>query len=276
MFRATLLILSLSLPGALWAQDRDASLADIRQELTLLNIEVQRLKTELSTTGAGQVSVAGDTLQRINTIESELQRLTSKTEELEFRINRVVEDGTNRIGDLEFRLVELEGGDVSKLGETPALGGSAPSGTVAAPAPAPTPAAPSDGGSQLAIGEETDFRRASEALANGDFQGAANQFATFRQTYPGGPLDPEALLGQGQALEATGDIKEAARAYLDSYSGYPQSKVADVALFKLGETLGKLGKTKEACLTLAEVELRFPNSAQIAAAQQAMAGLSCQ
>ena len=42
-----------------------------------------------------------------------MQRLTSKSEELENRINRIVSDGTTRIGDLEFRLVELEGGDVS-------------------------------------------------------------------------------------------------------------------------------------------------------------------
>jgi len=34
-----------------------------------------------------------------------LTRLNSKAEELENRINRVVTDGTNRIGDLEFRLV---------------------------------------------------------------------------------------------------------------------------------------------------------------------------
>ncbi|WP_116598930.1 tol-pal system protein YbgF [Primorskyibacter marinus] len=278
MFRATLLILSLALPGTVLAQDRAQSLADIRQDLTLLSIEVKRLRTELSTTGAAQVNVAGDTLERVNSIEAELQRLTSKTEELEFRIDRVVEDGTNRIGDLEFRLVELEGGDVSKLGETSTLGGgAAPAVSSGAAQPAKPDASSASGGeSQLAVGEETDFRRASEALANGDFQSAANQFETFRETYPGGPLEPDALLGRGRALEGAGDMREAARAYLDSYSGYPQSKVADVALFKLGEALGKLGKTNEACLTLAEVELRFPSSAQVAEAKQAMAGLSCQ
>ena len=56
-------------------------------------------------------------------MESELQRLTSKTEELENRVNRIVADGTRRIGDLEFRLVELEGGDVGALGQTSTLGG---------------------------------------------------------------------------------------------------------------------------------------------------------
>ena len=38
------------------AQDRAATLADIRQELTVLWVEVQRLKRELSTTGGANVN----------------------------------------------------------------------------------------------------------------------------------------------------------------------------------------------------------------------------
>ena len=108
------LIVALGLAfGPVTAQAQDAqTLADVRQELTVLNVEVQKLRRELSTTGGASVAVTGGSvLERVNAMESELQRLTSKTEELENRINRVVTDGTNRIGDLEFRLVELEGGD---------------------------------------------------------------------------------------------------------------------------------------------------------------------
>ena len=54
-------------------------------------------------------------LERVQNIETELQRLTALSEELQFRVERVVQDGTNRVGDLEFRLVELEGGDISTL-----------------------------------------------------------------------------------------------------------------------------------------------------------------
>ncbi|MEO0634424.1 MAG: tol-pal system protein, partial [Pseudomonadota bacterium] len=97
------LAMGMVFPHGAMAQD-DATLADIRQELTVLYVEVQRLKRELSTTGGAGSSVGtGDTFDRIAAIESELQRLTGKSEELEFRIGRVIEDGTNRIGDLEFR-----------------------------------------------------------------------------------------------------------------------------------------------------------------------------
>ena len=106
--------------GPVAAQAQEAqTLADVRQELTVLNVEVQKLRRELSTTGGASVTVGnGSVLDRVNAMESELARLTSKTEELENRINRVVADGTNRIGDLEFRLVELEGGDLGALGTT--------------------------------------------------------------------------------------------------------------------------------------------------------------
>ena len=84
----TSVVMALTLwPIGAMAQD-DKTLADIRQELTVLYVEVQRLRRELSTTGAPSVQTGGDTvLDRIAVMESELQRLTSKTEELEFRLN---------------------------------------------------------------------------------------------------------------------------------------------------------------------------------------------
>ena len=63
-------------------------------------------------------------MQRMDTIEAELARLTARTEEVELKLNRVVSDGTNRIGDIEYRLCEAtEGCDPTTLGSTPTLGG---------------------------------------------------------------------------------------------------------------------------------------------------------
>ena len=120
-FVVAVLLMTTAVPSLSFAQQEE-TLADIRQQLSILYVDVQRLKRELSTTVApagteGEVSV----LSRIDAIEAELQRLTGKTEQLEFRIDRIVRDGTNRIGDLEFRLVELEGGDVSQLGDITAF-----------------------------------------------------------------------------------------------------------------------------------------------------------
>ncbi|AXI50180.1 MULTISPECIES: tol-pal system protein YbgF [Sulfitobacter] len=279
------LIVALGLAfGPVAAQAQDAqTLADVRQELTVLNVEVQKLRRELSTTGGASVAVTGGSvLERVNAMESELQRLTSKTEELENRINRVVTDGTNRIGDLEFRLVELEGGDVGSLGQTSTLGGGEMPATMAPATPVPAPADPLANTStptntaELAVGEKTDFERAKAALADGDFRSAADQFATFNQTYPGGPLGPEADLRRGDALDGLGDTREAARAYLASFSADPAGPVAAEALYQLGSSLGALGQTQEACVTLGEVASRFPTSPFVAQAQSERSVLACQ
>lgn len=250
------------------------TLADIRQDMSVLYVELQKLKRELNTTGSPQIALPPGALDRIDAIEAELQRLTAKTEELEFRIARVAEDGGQRIGDLEFRLCELEPAcDIATLGKGTTLGGEAGGGGTT---PAPQPDAGGSGGSELAVAEERDFGRAREALAQGDFQSAADQFATFRETYPGGPLEPQALLGEGRALEGLGDTREAARRYLDTYAGYPESDAAPEALWRLGAALGTLGKTDEACVTLREVGARYPGTEAASQAQDVMARLSCQ
>lgn len=263
--------LGTGLPAA--AQSRDATLADIRQEMSVLYVEIQRLKRELSTTGAPGAPIAGGSaLQRIDAIEQELQRLTAKTEDLEFRIQKIVEDGTRRIGDLEFRLVELEGGDVSKLGETTTLGGA----DLARPAPAlPAPAPGAGGGVELAVGEKADFDAAKAALEAGDTARAAALFAAFTETYPGSPLSGEAHFLRGEALTAEGDTSATARAYLDSFSGSPAGQNAASALFKLGLSLDALGQKREACVTLGEVGTRFPGSAEAQDADAAMDAIGC-
>ncbi len=265
-----LVMILISVPA--WAQD--SSLADIRTELGVLNAEMSRLKAELAPSGGnGTSAVTGDTLQRIDAIEAGLTRLNGKAEELENRINRVVADGTNRIGDLEFRLLELEGGDLGTIGQTPPLGGEVAS----APTPRPTPGVttPEATGPELAIGESADFDRAQAALDQGDFGGAAAQFATFTQSYPGSPLEPDAHLLRGKALEQSGDTQAAARAFLESFSGAPDAPRAPEALYSLGLALDRLGQRSEACLMLQEVATRYPGSAQVAQAQQSRANLGC-
>lgn len=270
--------------GPVLAQDAQ-TLADIRQELTVLHVEVQKLKRELSTTGgAGSATTGGSALERINSVENELRRLTSMTEQLEFRIGQVVKDGTNRIGDLEFRLVELEGGDVSKLGETSTLGGSVggAGGTTGGATTAPqsqteaqTQAQTGGNNSELAVGETADFKRAEAALAAGDHTTAAMLFAQFNQTYPGGPMAAAAFLGRGKSLEAAGDLTEAARAYLEAFSAEPNGASAPDALYHLGHGLGRLGQTQEACLTLQEVGVRFPGGGPATQAKNEIARLGC-
>lgn len=272
---AALCLMLLAFPAA--AQDKAQTLADIKAELGQLMAEFNSLKAELVSSGAASTGIAGgDALQRMDAIEAELMRLTSKAEEIELKLNRVVADGTNRLGDLEFRLCEAtEGCDINSLPDTAPLGGDVAAAPAAPAAQPAAPAAGSSSGPELAMGEQADFDRAKEVLGQGDFRTAADLFATFAQAYPGGPLTQEAQYQRGEALNQLGDTAEAARAYLDAFSGKPDGSYAADSLLRLGQALGTLGQVPDACLTLAEVGNRFPGSIQATNAQVSMQGLAC-
>lgn len=152
------MVLALAAPA--FAQDRKETLADVRKELAQLSAQLQSLRSELVASGSQGMQAAGgaSALQRMDTMEASISRLTSQTEALQNRVNRVVADGTNRIGDLEFRLCELEDGcDPGSIGNAP-LGGAAPAADSASlTAPAPNSAAPKG---DLTVNEQSDFDRA--------------------------------------------------------------------------------------------------------------------
>ena len=262
-----LLLAFLAFPLTIQSQEHTQTLADIRQDLSVLYYELQRLNRELSTTQAPSGIGSGASVNdRLDAIEAELRRLTGATEKLEFRINQVVKDGTNRVGDLEFRLVELEGGDISTLGETLTLGGDVKQLPFD-----DTPQAETE----LAVGEEADFSMAQAALEEERFEEAAELFTRFTQTYPGSPFSAEAHLMRGKALDGNFDYKASARAYLESFSNYPNSSVAPEALMRLGTALVSLGQVDAGCQTLSQVEIRFPDTQFAIDAENEMLALQC-
>jgi len=288
-FKVLSLAMALSVASTAWAADKTQTLADIRKELDQLGAQLQSLKSQLVAGGQPAIQAAGgaSALDRMNALEAELTRLTADTEKLQIRVEKVVNDGTNRIGDLEFRLCELEKGcDTSKLPATPTLGGSvaadaAPVAAAVTKAPATagsTAAASSDAaaGQELTISEQSDFDAAKKAFDGGDFKGAADKFGAFAQDYPGGPLTGSAQVMQGDALGQAGDTTGAAKAYLAAFSADPKGKAAPKALLKLGASLGLLGQTQDACVTLNEVGVRFPQAPEAADATAAKQKLGCQ
>lgn len=273
---ALALIVCLSSP--VLAQDKTQTLADLKIELGQLMAEFTALKRELVTSGAAQTGAAGgDALQRLDAIEAAIARLTSQAEAVEIKVNKVVTDGTNRIGDMEYRLCEVtEGCDVATLPETPLLGGDAVADPPVIMSGGDGAVADTTEGPELAIGERKGFDKASESLISGEFQTAADQFATFLQSFPGSPLTQEAQFKRGEALTGINDTAGAARSYLDAFSGKPEGEFASESLLKLGQALGALGQVPEACQTLAEVGIRFAGSGQALDAATAMQGLGCQ
>lgn len=275
-FLPLILAAALAWPAAAPAQDA-GTLADLRAELAALAADLRGLRSELVAGGAPALQAAGGegALARMDAMEAALTRLTARTEALGNRIDRVVADGTKRIGDLEFRLCELEEGcDIASLPITQSLGGDA------GPAPGAGPtAAPAPGGAavpQLALSEKADFDAAKAAYDAGEFRDAADRFARFTETYTGGPLTADAQFLRGEALAELGETAGAARAYLDAFSGAPDGPRAAESLLRLGQSLGELGQVQEACVTLSEVGARFAANPAANEAAGSMQALGCQ
>jgi tol-pal system protein YbgF len=278
-------IVTLSITGGAPVMAQDAqTLADIRQETSVLYVEITKLKRELSTTGSpNTASAGGSTLARLDSLESSLAQLTGKIEQLEFRIDGVTKDGTRQLEDLNFRICELEQGcDIGDLPSLAPLGGSA-----AAATPAPTPAAatavPSTptssagaSGGQLAEAEQFDFDTAKAAYDKGDYEEAASAFSVFSQIYTGGVLTSEAHFLRGDSFSKLGKTEEAARAYLESFNVASEGPRAPSALLRLGTSMASLGHVSEGCVMLAEVDTRFSGTAQAAEALSERQNLSCQ
>jgi tol-pal system protein YbgF len=256
------------------------TVADIRAELGVLNGQVQQLRDQLVQSGAaGGLSTApASALTRLDALEAELRRLTDRVEVLSNDLARILADASNQIGDIEFRLTELEGGDTSTLGTPELLGGGftrpmprpvgdAVAGTgTGAPAPAV----------ELTVTEKSDFDAAIAAAESGDNARAVTMFDAFLATYPGSPFASEAQYRRGEALAAQGEWRPAARSFLDAFSGAPTDPIAPQALYRLAISLSELGQIEEACLTLTEVDMRYPGSSLAGDVAATRASLRCQ
>ncbi|HRO14707.1 MAG TPA: tol-pal system protein [Paracoccus sp. (in: a-proteobacteria)] len=280
MLRALILgaALALAVPAAAQqARAPDAAtLADLRVQLKALTAGLQSLRAELTASGAAGFQAAGGdaALDRMNAMEAELSRLTGETERLKSRIERAVKDGTNRIGDIEFRLCEMEEGcDLGAL-TTPSLGDQAgggssdlrgdPGGIPAAAATAP-----------LTAQEQADFAKAAEAMQAGDFAKAAELYGAFAATHAGGPKAAEALFLKGAALDSVSDPKGATAAWLQAFAADPAGPHAPDALLGLSRVSAAGRPASEGCLYLMELASRFPGTPQAAEADKRMISAGC-
>lgn len=242
----------------------DAELADIRARMD--NISAGTVPSQVPS-GGGSGSAGGDGGVRLDRLEAEIRRLTGIIERVEFQQRQMAEDAGRRFGDIEFRLTELEGGDVGALAPQQPLGGGAGGGTQTA----------STGGADVSVSEGEDLDRAIADVQQGRFDQGEDRLRDFLQSYPGSPLTAKAQYWLGQSQFARGAFQQAARSYLDGYNTNRRGQLAPQNLLKLGVTLGRLGQRQEACLTLREVRNQFPNgSGEVLTAADAEAdSLAC-
>ena len=221
---------------------------DLRYRLGVIDAELADIRARLGeappAAGGGGASGAGsDVMLRLDRLEAEIRKLTGRIEQMDFEQRGVAEDAARRFGDIEFRLTELEGGDISILAPVLPLGGG---GTVVAAGP------------EVSISERGDLDRAIEDVRQGRFDQGEDRLRSFLTAYPRSPLESEALYWLGESQFVRGAFQNAALSYLNGYKTDPAGAAAPKNLYRLGVTLGRLGQLDASCLTLRDVRNQFP------------------
>lgn len=255
------------LAGAAFAQSVDYyEFRQLEKKLESAQAEIQRLSNAVS---------GGDVQRRIEQVNGEISRLTGELEQLEFRVRQHEQQSKQKMEDLEYRIIELEGGDPSILFEEgapaqPQQQGSLtepqqPSGgtlgTLTTTTAGQTVAAPA------ASAEQSEFDAGVLAAQAGRQSEAKTLLEGFVSRYPDSRLAGEAYHWLGESYLAGGDYQSAASRFLDAATLYPSNAKAPDSLVRLGMTLSLLGQNQVACSTLAEVRQRYPGAA--GAVQQA-------
>jgi len=247
----TTLVLAAGTPARAQMDSREG--IALQNQILELRRDMQSLRDQIGRSGGGGGSsfAPPQLLDRVGRLEEQMRRLSGQQEELSNRLNRLGEDVTKQIGDLNFRLQALEGG--GRGGAAPPMAGR--------PGVAPVPGGPQAGPSGGAGPRtpEVAMQEGNAALARRDYA-AAEASAREVLAARGSPRAYDAQFLLAQALSGKRDFGRAAVAFDDTYNRSRTGSHAQDALLGLAGSLTALNERKAACDTLAKLSAEFPNA----------------
>ena len=233
-------------------------------------------------------TVAARLHTRLDELEAQLRSLTGQIEEASFRAAQVTARLDKLVGDVDFRLQQLE--------QRMQLSGGA-----AATPPAAAPTSLDPGGAQFSsaqpqtIGEisqadvealrqekveqtaavtapqgggalpggtaQADYDYAFGLLRQANYGEAEQALKAFLDRHPDHSLAGNAMYWLGETYYGRADYQRAAVTFAQGFQSYPDSQKAADNLLKLGMSLAQLKKKQDACGTFSEVAKRYPNAA---------------
>lgn len=250
--------------------------------------------------GVASSAFVEQTETRVGRLEEQMRDLTGKLEEANYRAAQIQQRLDKLVGDVDFRLTQLErggaqpapaqSGDAAPAAAQPvaptASNVQAPrAGTNVAPGearvllvPGQPPAAPQSAAAPAASAAasavslpagppETQYEFAyglyQQAVQDrGDFGRAETALRQFIGGHGQHRLAGDAQYWLGETFYARRDWTSAAREFAAQFRTYPQNAKAPDSLLRLGQSLGQLNRKDDACGTLAELDRRYPNASQ--------------
>lgn len=246
--------------------------------------------------GVATSAFVEQTESRVGRLEEQMRDLTGKLEEANHRAAQIQQRLDRLVGDVDFRLTQLErgGGAPAQSGDAaPAAPVPPTASNVQAPrgaanvapgearvllVPGAPPAAPQSASAPAATAAaaavslpagppETQYEFAyglyQQAVQDrGDFGRAENALRQFLGAHGQHRLAGDAQYWLGETFYARRDWTAAAREFAAQFRAYPQNAKAPDSLLRLGQSLGQLNRKDDACGTLAELDRRYPNASQ--------------
>ena len=250
--------------------------------------------------GAPALALAADDQQfqseveiRLMEMENRFRTVTGQYEEAMYRLTQMSRTLENTLGDVEFRLQQLEQGNVSGPIDLTGAPQAADTESLADPLADPLaetvptteladvqalPAAmlvdgevepptdavitPETHPEQYLEGDtpEEQFRAAFFLVRRGELDKAIQAYRAFITLHPDHPYRANAVYWLGRSHAAQGNYAEAARILIDAYDKHADSDKGAEILLHLGLSLEKLGQNEDACSAFGELDRRFPNA----------------
>ena len=248
-----------------------------------------------SASGEGFV---GQSEARFGTLEGQQRDLTGRLEEIGFKLQQLETRLDKLVGDVDFRLTQLEGG---KPGTPSQQGAASPPGAASNPGAAGAPAAGSDQRRLVLVpsGTSAQAQQGQQAAAPGaarpapaaaqpvslptgspeaqyefaygillqaqrdqtDMGRAEQAMKAFVEKNPNHRLAGNAQYWLGETFYVRKDYGNAALAYGEGVKRYPNAERSPDTMLKFAMSLGQLNRRPDACGALAAFEQRYPNAA---------------
>jgi tol-pal system protein YbgF len=239
---------------------------------------------------------------RMNTLENLVRAMTGQVEKMQFQVSqhqqqmmRMGSDFDVRFRDMEQRLAAADAqirgllaaqqNMMQQQANTPPPLVAAPPPAAAAAVPAHNPensnpatatdAPPPAGGGVLGTikkdetgkpkteGAQGQYDEAFQALRQARYDDAERLFKSFLKANPKNKLTENAKYWLAETYYVRAKFSESAVAFAEAYEEFPKGGKAPDNLLKLAMSLGSLGKKQDACLTLGELEKRFPQASSV-------------
>jgi tol-pal system protein YbgF len=223
------------------------SLVSLMEQVSALQREVQQLR--------------GDIEVQMHTMEGLQKRQRDLYLDIDRRLHRLEAGGVQgQATDVPAGAATLPAGAAAG---PPAVAPPSATGSVAATAPASTPAAALN-----PVEERKDYDRALEQLKEGRYAEASSAFQAFLEKYPGSSYADNAQYWLGEVYYVTREFQPALSEFGKVIEAYPDStKIADAKL-KIGYIQYELKDWKKARDMLGQVVQGFPGTTTARLAQE--------